>query len=171
MKIDISGLRDGVHCLSLIEKMQDDFVVPYIIQDKIKVDIKINKSSHSVLLNIAVEGALKLECDRCLDYFPFVFNTDFDLLYEYNYKGEEIRDIKKVEEFNSFDIKPDTKYIDITEPLRDYILLSIPMRKVPEETDEICSYCKKNVKEIISAKNDNSINPVWDKLKNLNKNK
>lgn len=169
MKINISGLSDGVHYLSLFEKIPDDFVVPYIIQDEIKIEVKINKNCHSVLLNIAVEGKMNLECDRCLEFFPYLFNTDFDLLYEYNYTGKEIRDIKKIEEFNSFNIKPDTKYLDISEPLRDYILLSIPMRKVPDENDDICSYCKKNVLEILSAKKDKNVNPVWDKLKNLKK--
>lgn len=167
MKIDISGLSYGVHCLSWSEKMPDDFLVPYEIQDEIKIDVRINKSSHSVLLNIAVRGKMKLECDRCLEFYPFLFDTDFDLLYEYNYTGEEIRDIKKVEEFNSFDIKPDTKYLDISEPLRDYILLSIPMRKVPEEKNEVCTYCKKNVRELMSKNTDESTNPVWDKLKKI----
>lgn len=169
MKLDISGLSDGVHCLSWSEKMPDDFLDPYVIQDELEFDVRINKTSHSVLLNISVRGIMKLECDRCLEFFPFEFKTDFDLLYEYNYTGEEIRDIKKVEEFNSFDIKPDTKYLDITEPLRDYILLSIPMKKVPEEYNEVCSYCKKNIRELISTNTDVSTNPVWDKLKKINK--
>lgn len=169
MKIDISGLSDGVHCLSWTEKMPDDFIVPYEFQDEIKIDVKINKNSHSVLLNISASGIIKLECDRCLEIFPFVFETVFDLLFQYNYTGEELRDIQKVEEFNSFDIKPDTKYLDISEPLRDYILISIPMKKVPEEKNDVCTYCKKNIRELMSLDIDESINPVWDKLKNLKK--
>ncbi len=171
MKIDISGLSDGVHFLNLSEKMSDDFIIPYVIQDKIKIDIKIDKNSHSVLLNIAVEGLIKLQCDRCLESFPFLFKTEFDLLYEYNYNVKEIRDIRKIEEYNSFDIRPDTKYLNISEPLRDYILLSIPMRRVPEEKNDICTYCNKKISDILISKKEKNENPVWDKLKELKKNK
>lgn len=169
MKIDISGLSDGVHYLNLLEKMSEDFILPFIIEDCIKINIRIDKNSHSVLLNIVAEGFIKLQCDRCLESFPFLFNTEFDLLYEYNYSHKEIRDIRKIEEYNSFDIRPDTKYLNITEPLRDYILLSIPMRRVPEEKNNICTYCNRNVSEILMPKKEKDVNPVWDKLKDFKK--
>jgi hypothetical protein len=39
---------------------------------------------------------------------------------------------------------------------------------VPEEVEGICSYCKKDIKEILRIEIKQEINPVWNKLLNKN---
>ena len=66
-------------------------------------------------------------------------------------------------------LSPDVSHIDLKDDVRDYFLLSVPMKKIPPEKDGICSFCKKSINEILNNVQQDSSNPVWEKLlKNKN---
>ncbi|MCE1166238.1 MAG: DUF177 domain-containing protein [Bacteroidetes bacterium] len=102
-------------------------------------------------------------CDRCLEDFGMNINGNFEAVYKYSRDPEEL---DSGEGGNIFFIAPEMNFIDLTELVREYILISLPMRKAPGETDGRCDYCGKTEEEILQNKTTQEINPVWDKLLN-----
>jgi uncharacterized metal-binding protein YceD (DUF177 family) len=95
-------------------------------------------------------------------------DSHFNLVYKYEFSGTE-KNEDELKEDNLKFISPRTHTIDIKSDVRDYLLLSIPMKKAPEEVDGVCSYCKRNVSDLLSGPGQKSENPIWEELKKLKK--
>lgn len=143
MKIKISGLRDGDYFYNFNADFSDIDIDYYQLIDKFNVNVKLIKRASNILLNVLVNGIISLECDRCLDAFEYKFTKSFDLIYKLNSNISFLdRDNK---EADIYYIDTNTYEIDISEAVRDYILLSIPMKKIPEEKDGICLFCNRRI--------------------------
>jgi len=165
MKILISDLNEGEFFYNFVEDSgKMNLNIPELA-DKISLDVRIKKSHDFILLKISVSGIMKFECDRCTELFDYHFHNKFDLMYRF--EKPDVKDEIEKEDVNVYYISKDEKEIDINEPLRDYILLSIPMKKNPEEKDGVCTFCNKKIEDILNTKDIPSENPVWDKLKKL----
>jgi uncharacterized metal-binding protein YceD (DUF177 family) len=82
---------------------------------------------------------MNLVCDRCLERYELPFERDFEIVFVQKAEREE-----KINEDFIRSYSPFMKTIDITNDIREYILLSVPMRKVPAETETgSCSWCGK----------------------------
>lgn len=152
MKIKISGLRDGDYFYNFTANFLDVDIDAYNLVDNFYVNVKLSKRAGNILLNIVVNGILLLECDRCLDSFQYKFTKAFELLYKMNDNFYLMN--KDNKEPDVFYIDKNAYEIDITEAVRDYILLSIPMKKVPAEKDGICLLCNRRIDSLYSRKED-----------------
>lgn len=148
MKIKISGLRDGDYFYNFRANFSDIDIDYYELIDDFNVDVKLTKRASNIMLNIAVKGIILLECDRCLDSFKYNFSRVFELLYKMNDDYFLLNSNNK--EPDIFYIDKNSFEIDISEAVRDYILLSIPMKKVPEERDGICLFCNRRIDSLFS---------------------
>ncbi len=162
MKIKISNLRDGEYFYSFKVDTKELNLEDTEIKDNIDVDVKLVKTLGSIFTNIKAKGTMIFTCDRCLDKFDYLFEADFEILYKVSNTDFVTNNIK--EDVNVYDLKPETAEIDITEPVRDYVILSVPMRKVPEEKDGKCVMCGRVIEEMFKPEAGKEINPVWDKL-------
>ncbi len=160
LKINISSLQDGEHVFDfIVSPTEIDIDLVKIIQN-IFVKANLYKSTNQFTVNIKINGMFKLECDRCLKDYIYNFDKMFKLIYKFDYEGKEIGNSNDDIKF----ISPKTNFIDLKEDVRDYILLSVPMRKVPEEKDDICTYCNKDTADMLNIKQQEEINPIWEKL-------
>ncbi|MEO8666571.1 MAG: DUF177 domain-containing protein [Ignavibacteria bacterium] len=162
-KININNLKEGGHKYSFSADSKDfDFSNDEVeLVGDVHVDVNLYKVEHQFSLKTDLKGKFRFVCDRCLEDFIHDFTNSFDIIYKYDFKEKDERDI---EDDNIKFISPNTKHIDLKEDVRDYILLSIPMKKAPEEDDGICSYCNKDINEMLQIKRQEEINPVWEKL-------
>jgi len=164
MKIDIANLREG----EFFYKFEDNGNLfkdtDELIDYSLVTDVNLFKTAEFILLKINLSGNMKLICDRCLKEFNHTFSRDFELIYRFKHRSEY--DISDKDE-SVFYISRDEKIIDIVEPVRDYFIITVPMKKVPEEKNGICTFCNIRTDEIIRTENIPSDNPVWDKLKKL----
>jgi len=168
MKINISSLSDGEHHYSYSEK-PSVFEISFLdFMSNVNVDVNLCKSIDQIKLKVKLDVKLNFICDRCLYDFPQDVKNEFNLIYKYSFKDAPSLDDEMLND-NLKSISLDTHYFDITRDVRDYILLAVPMRKVPEEKDGVCLQCKKNISDIINIRNKDSKNPVWDKLQNFKK--
>lgn len=168
MKINISSLSEGEHHYSFIEQPSVFEISSIDFISNVNVDINLSKRTNQIELKVKLNVKLNFICDRCLDYFPQDVKNEFLLVYKYSFKNG----LSLNEETSNDNLKlisPDTDYIDLTNDVRDYILLAVPMRKVPEEKNGVCLHCKKNIRDILNIKKMDSNNPVWDKLQNIKK--
>lgn len=160
LKINIANLKDGEHEFDFDAPPEELDIDSIEIIKNIYAAVRVYKSRNQISINVNIRGKFNLQCDRCLENYISDFSNTFDIIYKFTFA-----DI--VTENGDDDIKfiaPNTKYIDLKDEIRDYILLSIPMRKVPEEKDDVCSYCNKDVSLILSVDRQEEINPIWEKL-------
>ncbi len=148
MKIKISGLRDGDYFYNFKANFIDVDIGEFNLIDNFDVDVKLSKRASNIILDIFVRGIILLECDRCLDSFQYKFSNSFELLYKLNDNYYLLN--KDNKEPDVFYIDKNSFEIDITESVRDYILLSIPMKRVPEEKDGICLFCHRRIDSLFN---------------------
>ncbi|MDQ3022741.1 MAG: DUF177 domain-containing protein [Bacteroidota bacterium] len=160
LKIYINNLNEGEHNFEfaiLPEELEIDTV--NIVSD-VNVFAMLYKSGNQIDFRITIAGKFKFECDRCVEEYIPDFKNEFEIIYKYDFDGSG-------DQFENDDIKfisPNTRYVDLKNDVRDYILLSIPMRKAPKEIEGKCSYCKKEIPDLIKTDANQNINPVWEKL-------
>ena len=168
MKINISSLSEGEHHYSYLEQPSVFDISSLDFISNINVDVNLNKRINQIELKVNLHVMLNFICDRCLDNFPQDVTNEFNLIYKYSFKNDPSL-IEETTDANLKLISPDTDCIDIRSDIRDYILLAIPIRKVPVEKDGVCIHCKKNINDILNIKKKDLNNPVWDKLQNIKK--
>jgi uncharacterized metal-binding protein YceD (DUF177 family) len=165
MKIIISNLAEGEHLYNFVQSAEELGFEDYTFKDKIKINIKLFKGNRQIILGVSFNCSVVFPCDRCLDDFDMNLNGDFNLIYEY----APITGVKASDaEDNLFFISPEANNVELTEVIREYIIISIPMKRTPEEKDGVCVYCDRRPEEILRVRESNEVNPVWNKLINRN---
>jgi uncharacterized metal-binding protein YceD (DUF177 family) len=165
MKIIISNLADGEHVYEFKEEPSFFELEDFRTKDGLNVKVNLFKSNMQVHAKVHLFADCFFPCDRCLEEFDFKLENKFDVVFVYT-RGDEETDADSDE--NMIFIGPETNKIDLKEVVREYIVLSVPMRKVPKEKDGVCTFCKKNIEEILRKNKEQEINPVWNKLLNKN---
>ncbi|MEO8210221.1 MAG: DUF177 domain-containing protein [bacterium] len=160
LKIYINNLNEGGHNFEFVISPEELEVDTVDIVSDVYVFAKLYKSGNQISFNINIKGKFKFECDRCVEEYISDFNNEFEIIYKYDF--DEIGD--QIENDDIKFIPPNTRYVELKNDVRDYILLSIPMRKVPEERDGKCLYCNKEIQDHIVHDEKQDINPVWEKL-------
>ena len=187
MKINISNLSEGEHHFNFTEEPSAFEIDTLDFASDVNVNIDLFKTVYQIELKVNIKVTLVLVCDRCLDEYRYKVDNDFIVIFKCRYREthpdgcirkagnvmEEDRSVidNKSSDDNLVFISPDTKHIDITNDVRDYILLSVQMRKVPEEKDGVCLYCNRRIEDLLKVYEQDSENPVWGKLNKLKKNK
>ena len=139
VKIRISGLSNGLHEFHLIHEpiaigLVESFLKP------VEIDAQIDKTANQVYLKAEIRTSGNFQCDRCLDEFEQPISTSYQVFYVYNdVDGGKA----SPDEFQI--IRPDTVYINLTEDIRQTVLLSVPLKLLcSEECKGLCSRCGTN---------------------------
>lgn len=131
----------------------------------IKVESFFSRNGDEIIISSKVYFTANCICDRCTAQFERDFKATFQMLASNNL--EETK--------NRFDeeiiITPTTTKIDITNGIKESILLSIPQKILcNEDCAGLCQFCGKNLNETTSKTCDcheKEIDPRFAKLKNL----
>ena len=163
-KINIHNLKEGEHRYEFTADALDFGIEPEEAEvvDKIYITAVLYKVGTQISVKIELQGKFKFQCDRCTEDYIYDFKTEFNIIYKYQFKGMDT-DEKNDDDEIKF-IAPNTIFIDLKEDIRDFIILSIPLKKAPEEKDGICLYCKKSISESFVSSGKEEVNPVWEKL-------
>lgn len=89
----------------------------------VNVDLELTKLDRLMELHFHFSGQLTIACDRCLDDLLLTINSDKTLFLR---EGADRQENKEDVVF----IQPNDLQIDLYQIIYDFILLSIPMRKV-----------------------------------------
>jgi uncharacterized protein len=83
------------------------------------------------------DAEIDSQCNRCLDPFRAKLSTEFEELYVFGSRVQEELDEEVV---------PEDGYIDLGKPLRDYLLLDLPINLVCKpDCKGICVECGVNL--------------------------
>jgi uncharacterized protein len=132
--IDIIKLKEGDHNFTF--KVDPDFFEHFQAEDflkegKLNVNINLKKLSNLLEVNFEIDGTVVLVCDRSLEEFNYPLEASEMVLYKY---GSEVKEISE----DVFMILPDTPSINVSQLIYEFILLSIPVKKIhPDYVDEM----------------------------------
>lgn len=161
MKINIHNLRETETDFDFKFSKEDLDIENINFNSDIKINAKVIKTGSQVDIKIKLQGIYEYECDRCLEMKEGIIDNNFELIYKLDLRNSEI-------DFDTDDdikfIPPNTQTINIKEDIRDFVIISIPMKNAPDEINGICSGCNKSTEEILMINKEKEINPVWDKL-------
>ncbi len=161
MKIRISTFDQDHQILEDVIDKRNIGIYDNSFNNKIIVKLLIDKSYKCWKIHGILETKIVLTCDRCLELFDLYLSPKIDIIISTD-------KVLEVDSENVIYFQPGTDEIDISENLRDYLLLSIPIKKnCTDECKGLCPSCGINLNKKSCKCHDDSIDPRWDNLKNL----
>lgn len=139
MMIKINNLNEGTHNLEFEEKIEElELKEPF--SGNYLAEVKLIKLHNRVILDIDLKTTAFFECDRCGVNFKSNLQNRFQMVYLFGDSPDE----------NGSDnivyLSSDADKIKLNKELRDYAILSIPMKKLcREDCKGLCYNCGKNL--------------------------
>jgi uncharacterized protein len=161
MIIKISNLSEGEHNF-VFENKIDVLELDEPFYGNYKSDVILQKLHDQLIVSVSSEFIVKFECDRCGTEFKSSLRSDYKMIYLMNEAPEETDSI------NVSYLSRDADKINIKSDVREFALLSIPMKKLcREDCKGLCFKCGKDLnKEQCACKTD-EIDQRWKPLMNL----
>lgn len=163
MKIPILHLENGFHHFDLIVKADSlDFKDREIYPENLKVDVEVNKFEKNLKCNVDVQTNAHYICDRCLEEYSRPYHERFEVLFHIGTKDFDT-DEEDVEI-----LPPETVEIDMTGRLIEYLILTIPMKKLCRaDCKGICPGCGADLNHESCRCTEAAIDPRWEELRRL----
>lgn len=152
MQINISNLSEGVHTYDLSAEA-GKLGLESNLSGMVGASVTLEKSMNQLLLTITASVKGVFVCDRCADEFEKEITTTFNSVYSWE-NTEEMED-----EDDFYILRPDDNIIDISESVREYLSIAVPLKLE----------CGRPECEIPlpPKKEDEEIDPRWEQLKKL----
>ena len=160
--IRISGLADGEHEFDVLADPAK-IGLPEEFGEEITVHAHMDKTHSQLILHVELRSVAVFPCDRCLEALRIPFENHFALLYA--------RDLASARELDEDDVRiidANEPVIDISDDVRDFALLAIPMRRVHGEDADGQSACPVDVPAELLESSATEGDPRWEALKHLN---
>lgn len=168
MIIKHTNYSEGIHYIDFDETAEEVGLGEPFLGD-VKLRVKMDKSRTQIVLDCDLDTEAKLMCDRCNEEFVADLNKKFKLVYLFDAQSvnSETPDL--------YYISPETDKINLDPDVRDYAILSIPMKNLCSENCKgLCPHCGTNLNIGVCECGKDEINPLWaplQKLKNNSRNK
>lgn len=161
MFIKISNLNDGEYEFqfeNFVEKLQLE--KPFT--GKFNTNVVLNKLKDQIIIDVITDFNINYDCDRCGIEIDKEYTSEYKMVYLMDEKPEE------TDSLNVSYLSRDAVKIDITNDVREFALLSLPMKKLcREDCKGLCPKCGANLNtEECHCKNDDT-DPRWKPLENL----
>lgn len=168
--IQFGGLPIGVHEFEfdVTDKFFKSIENSEVNRANIFVKATLTKQNNLLQISFVINGTVGIECDRCLKDFDFPIDAQENLVIKFGNPEESNDEILVINEGEA--------EFDVSHYIYEYIILAIPVRKVPCEIDEEEYKCDEEtlekLKQISSGSEDNNekTNPMWEQLSKLKKN-
>ena len=131
----------------------------------LKATVSLNKHETFIEADFRIKGSVVLTCDRSLDTFDFPIDISQKLVYKY---GDEDKEISE----DVVMIHRDTATIDLGQPMFEYIVLEVPIKKLHprfagEEDDETEGKLIYSTETKDETSDEGMVDPRWEALKKL----
>lgn len=162
MKIHVGGVSEGVHEYRL-EAPASTLTLAENFLGEVVVDVVLEKTGKQIFLKARIRTTGVFACDRCLERFTVPLTS----AYQMNYLLEGTEPVN-VDPAEVQYLAPGSTVIDLTEDVRQTILLSVPLKLLCVETCEgLCPRCGKNLNTGACDCTETSVDPRWEKLRSL----
>ena len=163
LKIKISGLNNGTYTYDF-EGNIGDLSLEEPFCDKYIIKVVLNKFDDQLILEASTIANAEFTCDRCLVAFKRDVESNYKMVYLF---------MNKAEASPKSDITyllRNSVYIDLTDDVRDYLMLAVPMKKLcKEDCKGLCYKCGADLNMGNCECTENEIDERWNKLLELKK--
>lgn len=161
--VPLSVLKDGIHTFDFsvddlfFEEMESDEVY----RGEVHINLKIDKQDRMFVLEFFTTGYMWVTCDRCDEEFKLELNAVDRLIIKYG-------DAYKEEDDDVIVIPEHQHHFNVSRHIYEYIVLSLPIRKVHPEDEAGNSLCnQETIDKLNSLSEKKEIDPRWEQLRNL----
>ena len=153
IKFNLGNKKESLQTLELISDEKELGIGEGFLKEPLAICLELFKTTHQLDLKANINGTIFLECDRCLEKFEKKFNTSFQLIFVQQTHREEAFSEEEIRTYS-----PHMKSVDITTDIKEAVILTVPMKKLPDEKpDGSCSWCGRTKdfwKDILVEKSD-----------------
>lgn len=125
LRVLIAPLSDGVHAETLQPSAADLNLDPEAFSG-IEVDLRLNINGRRILAMFDVRATAQLECDRTLEMYGQPIEGSHAVLFVPPEAAPEMDD----DDDEVYLLEDSDAHIDLTNPVRDTLLLAVPLRHV-----------------------------------------
>lgn len=154
VSIDISAFSEGLHEIVLHPDAEDLDLDPNEFSE-IETRVRLDIGDRQILCRIDASADAGLICDRTLEPFVERIAGDFTVVFTKDPEEESEGEIAVLDAASSS--------IDVTEYVRDTLVLSVPVRKVAPTAGEAVLTLQFGG----PATEEDAIDPRWDALRKL----
>lgn len=161
MIIKIAGLADGVHRYEFDEPISKiGLEEPFF--SNFQLDAELTKTRNQIILNAGLTLNANFECDRCGTVYHSVIKTNFLMVYIFDRLPETNEDL------NVIYLPPETDKINLSNELKDYAILAVPMKRLcKEECKGLCPRCGIDLNEGSCSCSSKEVDTRWLPLQDL----
>jgi uncharacterized protein len=131
LTIDITSLSTGIHHLEFSPSPSQVNLDPSTFED-IEVDVDLQYHRDRILVKLHATATAELTCDRTLQPYDQDIEGKYNVLFGppsmVGQEGEEFEEVRPLD--------PSDREIDLTDVVRDTLLLSIPQRRIAPGAEE-----------------------------------
>ena len=158
VRIDVKALKPGIHEYEWNLDAEAFELDPTIFQS-IELYVRLDYHPSRIFVTIQADSLVRLTCDRTLAEFDQDVHGEYNILYSgpefFEGVDEEGEDVRL--------LSTDLEEIDLTDTVRDTVLLALPQRRIAPGAEEEDIQLQFGV----PAKGEASIDPRWEALKQL----
>jgi uncharacterized protein len=133
--------------------------------------VKVTKLTDGVLVQGDIQAQVALQCSRCLEDFPYPADAGLEEQFQPTIDIDSGHPIKRAEyeqDDNAFMIDPN-HMMDLTEPIRQALLVALPMRPLhSEDCKGLCPICGANRNNVDCGHTGEEPDSRWEGLRDLN---
>ncbi|MFD1553958.1 DUF177 domain-containing protein [Putridiphycobacter roseus] len=122
--IGFTSLKDGLHSFdyNIDDTFFEQLDYSEIQQGDLKVHLDLEKKATLMEAHFQISGKVTLMCDRCTDEYEQTVDTENELIYKF---GSEA-----MEDENVITVFHHEHEIDITHPIYEFIITSLPSKRL-----------------------------------------
>ncbi len=165
MKISIANLSEGVHAYHFSAE-PEHLALGENFTKQVSVDVALDKASREIFLKVKATTSGRFVCDRCVGEF----NRDLVAAYRMAYMYDE-REKENYGDDEVHFIREGTTVIDISEDIRQFLLLSVPLKLLcSDQCRGLCPRCGQNWNHGTCSCKTEETDSRWEKLEKHFKN-
>ncbi|MCW3103165.1 MAG: hypothetical protein JWO09_1605 [Bacteroidetes bacterium] len=166
--IQFVGLAVGKHEyeFKVTDKFFEGFDYSEIKEGNITVDLSLLKQSAMMSLGFKISGTVKVPCDLCTEEFGLPISGDYKLIVKVG--GSD----QTNENDDIITIAANEHELDVSQYIYEYIVLSLPIKRVHPPDEKGNSTCdpemiEKVKKYLVDDSGEDDTDPRWDGLKGI----
>ena len=129
--------------------------------------VKLTRTDRGILVQGTLETGAALVCSRCLSAFPYPLRLSIEEVYEETSDASAAAPPPQADEASGFKIE-ENRIIDLTEAVRQYAGLALPMKPLcREDCTGLCPACGHNLNEGQCGCPVTETDPRWATLSRL----
>jgi len=153
--IDIRSLKEGFQQLEFTPTTEDLGVEDPALKD-VHVEAQVTVDGEQIVIQVSARAVARLLCDRTLE----PYDQAIDGTYTVCFMPEEEMD-DDAEDDGILPLPSDSGEVDLTEIVRDTLMLAVPVRKIAPGAEE------KDIPTTFGESSESDIDPRWKALEKL----